>query len=344
MKKLAVGLIGLIVIAGFLFVVLGPPILPHFEEITHGYSGLDAQITGVGVPDYYVDVTKNVGVTYTFVDVSFAGPLGSTKNGVEAADPTGVSCGIGVPQLYLEDYKLLGSKSEHVGSDNVTTSHKQNIMHLQMSVNLKTAGWGLDWVYDVIFWVQLRQNPNTVFQNANSSYACILDVRTRDAATYVNPNDFVVDPSGGGYDVPLTPVDSTTAPTWVTDAGYSGVISQLTTIKFPVHVVKAIPGSFAGFFRGESEARMTFDIDVLLLGEWVQVRPWVAVTYPPVPPSLWEAIAMFIYLIAGFAITIVLLVKVPDPRFKIVGLIVVWAIIAYQLGWIDQLLGGLSGG
>ena len=346
MNTKALGIIVLVVAAG-LGVAFVAPVVNHSlisADIMSGYSGLEARMLGVDIPIDYKTVTYSAISNKIILDVNLA----SAASWIEANDPTGLTVSISQPQQYQVGTPVqtatVNSRFENeTGNYTVSKYFKSTIITMQMSIEFQTSGWGLEFIRSLTYWIQLQQNPNTVFQKANSSFAAILDVVTHDIPT-TNGGTWTISPDASGFDLPLTSLSTVPVPEWVSQMNYTDTISNLAIVKFPVSVVKAAPSSTFGGWRVDGDLLLKLDIDVLLLGEWIQVRPWHATELPPPPPNPFAAVGAALMVLFGLVVTIALLVKVPDPKFKVVGLVIVWLVIAWWLGWINALIGAMGFG
>ena len=120
-------------------------------------------------------------------------------------------------------------------------------------------------------WIQVEENPFSVFSNADESIAYTINVYTLDKVTIYN--DIEVKPSAAAYDFPLTQVgEPSPIPQWVTESGFTDNVQYFEKVKFAVEVLRG-HATWVGD-RVESTAEWEIGIDMLLLGEWKQVHPY----------------------------------------------------------------------
>jgi len=222
-------------------------------------------------------------------------------------------------------------------TDYLTTNKTWEVKRVtcNMQVTVRTYSGGLADVWgDVVFWIQLDNNANSMFTTAAESIVFFVNVYTRDAVEKTGTMDVV--PSAGGYDFDLTSMASTPVPQWVIDSGYTTNANLFRTVQFPLKVLSGAP-YLQVVTRFESSATWDIGIDLILIGEWEQVkttRVWDAGVDEP--EDWFDAIIAFLLLIAwvivGFAATIVIFRFVPGMKMKLIAVGVVWAVLIAIFG------------
>lgn len=341
-QLLLIGVLAMIGIAAFL-VVANP--LGLSVVTVHGYEGPVAAINSIEDPfeaTTYGVTIDNRGTSATAVPTDdYKVPI---ING-----PTGTRIEINGAPAVISDEVIDKINRTWVSGDkrytDIVEIHKTRC-RMDAKVQSYLGGFAPSgpWTY----WVQIEENHQAVFRGANESIAFILMVRTADYAKsygYVEP-----DPSSGGYVIPFTTVQQAPVPDWITDSGYSGQLSNCKSVKFPLTVLTITPqAGVLWLTRTESHTTWQIEVDVLVFGHWsyiVDYKPW---TEPPDPWDwLWDlfaSIGMAVWLLIGVIGSLLILLRVKDPRILAVGLIMLWAVLAVPLGWWDLLLsGGLTGG
>jgi len=349
-KITAIMVIGLFVGAGALVWFAGGGRLPDPLAIIQGYGGMNAETTDVIASNYdesYGPYGSHIHKTVLPTSASFDVDANYV---LEAFDPTGVKMEIsGALNVLSREVIDTVSKWEvdETAHTNTTKTVQVNKVKCSMGVGINTFGYGVAAINNVVFTVRLSENSVNVFQGADDSIAYILLVETIDKAKLNNIIDVV--PLGTGYTFPLDTVKSVPAPAWITEAGYSGQLSDLKVVQFQITVVTAQPLSFAGVKTYESSAELQIGVDVLQFGFWKQVKDYNPYGLPDWGPLQWlydllVAIGAFLAIIIGVVITVVILVKVKRPRLAIVAVVILWAALAFFLGWLDPFLGGLTDG
>lgn len=209
-----------------------------------------------------------------------------------------------------------------------------------MQVTIRTYQGGLADIYgDVKFWIQLDDNENSIFTNADEHIVFFVNVYTREAVEKTGNMDVV--PSAGGFDFDLTSIESTPVPQWVIDSGYTTKSNLFRTVQFPLRILSATP--YLGIVpfvdlgrRYESSATWDIGIDVILIGEWEQVkttRVWDAgIDIPPPLEDLIAFLLLMAWVIVGFVATIVIFRYVPGMKMKLIAVGVVWAVLIFVYG------------
>jgi len=353
-----------IIVVVIVLLLFAPMYLP-LSVIPHGYDGVTSNMASV--EHDYEDVETLDSLYYKGINprARFDNPLDILLSN----NPTGIRCSISAPQfLESEDLDPINS-SKVVYVDGVQmveeTTTQVSIMKFEMSATLQTYigidDWGGDTqpIYDVKFWIQLQNNLFSVF-GADESAIAILSVRTQQKPVIAQLGDDIdFEPKAGGTDLALYSVEGTKL-TNIPDSASSSYnidnLRNLQIVEFAIDVIKADPAGNTIIHpaRLDCQVDFTFDIEVLLFGMWTQLRPYVE--YEPPDPdmdlidefwlwleSLVEDVVFFGLVIVGIALTIVVLIYVPNPKYKLAGAIVVWAGVGYFLGWYDMLFDYFAG-
>jgi len=338
MKKLAVVLGILVLVVSIIYV--GTGFKPASSVPIMGYDGITSEF--VDIEHGYTDASESISITSASMRPKTVLDNGMISN---LLTPTGLRAELGQPSV-------IGSRldwSDMIIVEDETTSTRKtweaHIIQAQMGVTIRTDGIGVATVNNVIFWIQLEENSYSVFTDATESIAFIIEVYTYDEATESNIDLIDVDPASGSYTIPPTTVETEPIPPWIAESGYTGNLQNFKKIKFPLKVLEATPGHILGWARTETQVTFHLQIDILLFGYWEVVsefKKWIEPDIPDLIADLLAFIIQFLGLIIGLVCTIVILWKVPDYRIKAVGIIVVWAIVGWQLGWLDMLLAGLT--
>jgi len=214
---------------------------------------------------------------------------------------------------------------------------------MRMGVSVRTDGTGLATVKDVKFWIKLTENSYSVFQDADESAACILEVRTYDDAYESDSSLVDVKPMSTGYSFPLTTIATSPVPEWMVDSGYTGNLNNFKSVKFAVEVVEMTPSSFFLNLRNEVQAEWFIEIDVLLFGYWEVVSPYVEFGGggSDAPDLLAQLLAFLLqtsWIIGGFIIMVAVLYFAPG-RYKVIGPVVFVVFLLMGLGVFEVFLG-----
>ncbi|MHA1812737.1 MAG: hypothetical protein ACTSYX_04800, partial [Candidatus Thorarchaeota archaeon] len=220
-----------------------------------------------------------------------------------------------------------------------------------MTAVLETYGDGWVSIKDVKFWILLENNAFSVFTSADETAVAVLNVYTSERPEIGQQGkklDF--DPEGGGYDLPLYTAEGqkvSSVPDWLQDEYAVENLKRLQTVRFPITVIEAAPTtvSFFDWSRVECQAVITLGIDVLLFGQWEELRPYHKVE-PPEPDKTWwdmlqdwleensPSLMGILLLVIGLVFTVIVFRFVPDWRMKLVAVAVVWLILLlWFAGW-----------
>jgi len=343
MRKIITVLAILALLLGFAYVA-GVGYHPSSSAPITGYDGITSEF--VDIEHGYTDATQSISITSASMRPKTVLDNGLISN---LLTPTGLRAELQQPSVFgsrLDWSDTIRETTKDLGS--YTTLQKTweaHIVQAQMGVTIRTDGVGVATVNNVIFWIQLEENSYSVFTDATESIAFIIEVYTYDEATESNVDLIDVDPASGSYTIPLTSVETEPIPSWITESGYTGALQNFKKVNFPLKVIEATPGHVLGWARTETQVTFHLQMDILLFGYWEVVsefKEWIEPDLPDPIADLIEFIIQFLGLIIGLVCTIVILWKVPDWRVKAVGIIFVWALVGWQLGWLDLLIAGLT--
>lgn len=316
---LVIGIIAVIVIAGSVLEI-------------HGYSGLEA--TSGDINHSYPHAQETKTETSLSVDpVSF-----QSIEGIPI-DVTGLRCSWGQPgQIGTRD-PWQNSAEERLSNGTLVKEWQVSIIEMEMGISVSTSGAGDAIIQDVTFSIELRENPHSVFQTADETRAYIINVYTREMTQFNIPLTGMMEvwPTAKGEDFPVDPLSSEPVPQWILDSGYTKELKSFLEVAFAINVVKARPGG-AWIFRAESQAQIAVGVDVLLFGYWEELRPYREYD---LFVTIWEMIQQYLVVVAGFVAMVILVVVLPG-RWKIIGPILFVLTLFYSLGYLEQILQGLS--
>lgn len=294
------------ILAGVVIILILAPFMLFRggSTIPHGYDGVVSKITSIshgydsvtmlGYPDslYYAGLNPDVYMLGT--------SLSSIRN------PTGIKLSVTAPQ-YEKTLNLDPlSKNETVTKDGrqwvKETTLKRSIVTFEMFATMKTYEETYadnDAITDVIFWIELKNNDMSVFTDPDDVAVAILSVRTDGLPVKEQVGlELEFFPDAGGQDLPLTTAtgSETYGATIPRQAGINVEgFNNLRIIKFPIHIITATPigtSIFSG--RIDCQAKWDFKVEVLLIGQWVELRPY-AEYIPPTPEKpWWESLFDFI--------------------------------------------------
>ena len=252
------------------------------------------------------------------------------------------SCGLkftiqSAPVVYGEAEKI-DEIVEYVVDDsaktNMTKTWEVHEIELRMGVTIETYQGGLQASPSAIFWIELENNDASIFSTADEQYAYFVQVYTNQPADIVGVITSYGEESGWSFD--RTAIGTDPVPQFVLDAGYTPAAEDCAHVKFPVELLSAAPTTIVATSRAESRITLHISIMVILFGMWERVVPYVEWVPPVIPDLLGDLVAFLIpliYLIIGFASTIVIFMKVPDVKIKIIAVVLVWAVLGIPLGW-----------
>ncbi len=364
MKRIIVVLIAGLAVLGIVATFVLPVFLPM---AIIGYDGPVASIVGI---DHTYD---DVGLEGTIVEQVYPTDAYLYPDLPDIGDlivPTGLRAEIMAALNIIDTVALepiIRSDSEEVDTGTVdgvdyvdyeitNTTWEVSRIECQMSVTVYTYNGGLKDIHgDVIFWIQIENNPFSIFSTADESFAFFVNTYTRDKAVITGDMNVVPTSSGFDFDSVSVVMDSTRVPQWIIDSGYTTNAELFTTIKFPLKILSAKP--YLGLVpfvdlgvRYESTATWDIGVDVILIGVWEQVkttRVWESGAITPGGLFDWffellAAIGAFLWVGIGLVGTIFIIMKVKKPMFVGVGLLILWGIILWQLGVFNVIWEGLE--
>ena len=262
--------------------------------IPHGYDGIASEITSIDHDLYEeTEVTmlgefyyKGINVDAGF-DVAPLYPWGT--------DPTGIKMTVTAPshESTLDLDPLLSNETYFEDGVKMirTTTLRRSIVTFEMHSTVKTYDPGGAPIENIIFWIELKNNDDSVFTDPESIGIAILSVRT-DEAPDIEQKGIDIDffPDAGGQDLPLYAVNGTEVSRLdiPTQAGINvDNFNQLQVVRFPVEIINAQPIlAFLNQPRVDCQVTFDFKIEVLLLGQWTVYRPY-AEYIPPIPELTW---------------------------------------------------------
>ncbi|MFW9849445.1 MAG: hypothetical protein ACFFF4_09900 [Candidatus Thorarchaeota archaeon] len=317
--------------------------------VPHGYDGPAASMDSIE----YDTVKYPFARQYVYLYDAGIDPYNYIL-GIETDSATGVKCRITAPQFDRELENMDQSISEIVTQDgeeyNHTITQRASLQKFEMTAVIETYGAGMTGIEGVTFWIRLYNNDFSVFAGADRTVISFINVYTIDVDIQQQAENLEFDPDGQGYDVEMHTADKdpvTSVPSWTEDFYNIDNLKALSEVYIPIRIYDADPEfkSLTDWKRVECQATITFGMDILVIGEWDTLKPYREVV-PPEPDLtpeeelllLLEAIAKALLLIGGIVVTFVILYRVPGRVYKILGLVITWAVIAYMEGWLDPLL------
>lgn len=342
----AIGIILLLIIIGM---TVAGVMLPVF--MISGYDGPVARIVDIDhtYRDFYIGTD-----TVEYINPNEAAVYPAISDLVDAFVATGLRAEImALPNILTTEVIDTIEESVKVETDRGTnelgeewidyevTNKTWEVSRIEcnMEVTIRTYSGGLADVYgDVVFWIQLDDNENSIFTTADESIVFFVNVYTRDEIEKTGTMDVV--PSAGGYDFDLTSIESTPVPQWVIDSGYTTKSNLFRTVQFPLKVLSGAP--YLSFItRYESSATWDIGIDVILIGEWEQVkttRVWKAgVDEPDLMDLAW--LVPYIVILVGLICTIAAGKFVHNIPVLLLTIAVIWAVVAgilFTTGFFDE--------
>ena len=334
---------GIIIGIVILFLVLsGLAIGGLLPFIIMGYDGPVAKVVEI---DHIYD--EGFGDAYwdEWVNPTDAAVYPTSHDILDAITPTGLKIEIMAAPNVLE-YIPIETINQTIKSDDGKTETTKfwdiQKVKCSMSVTVETYMGGLADIFgDVVFWIQLDENPNSIFSDVDDSLVYFVNVYTRTAATKEGGISYV--PKAGGFPFEYETVETKPVPQWFIDSGYSTSAAGQSSVKFPIKITSAVP-LLAWNVRSESYVTFDIGIDIILVGHWEETKDVLDWEWPELPDLLGDILAgilFFIYLIVGLVSTIVVFWKVPDTKVKIITVIIIWAVLAIPLGWYDILFTGV---
>ena len=309
--------------------------------VIHGYDGPVATIVDIDAPDYGEGANENYRelVTDTHAHVYLDG-----------LDPIGIfaPCGLrmeiqAAPNVISSEIidTLTRNVIDTVAKTNTTTTVEVQRVRCDMQVHVTTYEGGLASCYGATVWIQVEENAYSIFSNADNNIAWIAHIYTRDAATEIGSMEFI--PTSAGYTFPLTTVSKHTVPQWLRDSGYSASGELFEVVKFPIEILSGVP--YLGWIT-RHESSISFDIgfDVILVGEWKEVHPYLEGGWPD-PTELdptWLIITILLSIVgvAGSVLIVVRLGGRFHPVLLFIFVALTWVPLILWLG--TDLIGKLQ--
>ena len=252
-----------------------------------------------------------------------------------------------VPNVLSQEVIDTVSKSviDEVAETNTTTTVEIVKAKCNMGIAIATYEGGLATIRDVTFWIELQDNADSIFSSADDRFAYFVDIYLRDTAE--EQGSMTVHPSAEGAGFDTDPITEEEVPQWLIDAGYQTSGSKMTHIRFPLEVLTAVPILIPGIppVREESNTEWDIGFDVILTAKWVHVADYKDFNFPDLPDfwgTLLDAIAQFVWYIAGISVSIVVIAKVKDPRYIALLLGLTWMLVFWQTGVFTDILGALG--
>ena len=246
-----------------------------------------------------------------------------------------------VPNVLSQEVIDTISKSvlDEEAETNTTTTVEIWKAKCNLGLTVETWEGGLAQIKDVTFWLELQDNADSIFSSATDRYAYIVEVYNRNQVLKEGSMTVVPTAQGAGF-VPTT-ITEEEVPQWLIDAGYQASGSQMTHIKIPIKILSAVPIQ-SGNVRLESYTTWDIGFDVIMTAKWVHVSDYKEWGWPELPDfwgTLLDAIAQFAWYIAGIVVSIVVILKVKDPRYIALLLGIMWLVVLWQTGALHQLIG-----
>lgn len=347
----AIGIIVILIIVGLTATSL---VLPTF--MISGYDGPVASVVDIDhtYRDFYIETD-----TVEYINPTEAAVYPAISDLVDVFIATGLRAEImAAPNILTSEVidtieqsvsVATGTGTNELGeeyTDYEMTNKTWEVTRVScnMQVTVRTYSGGLADVYgDVVFWIQLEDNAFSMFSTAEESICFFVNVYTRDAIVKTGTMDVV--PSAGGYDFDLTSIESTPVPQWVVDSGYTTNANLFRTVQFPLKVLSGAPYLGVVPFvdlgtRYESSATWDIGIDVILIGEWEQVkttRVWKSGVDEPDDLS-W--LIPYIVILVGLICTVVAGKFVGgNIPVLLLTIAVIWAVVVvilYSTGFFDE--------
>jgi len=338
----------IILVAGFfILIVILPFALPLLGRVTvsiHSYDGPVATIESIdhSYPDTLSGPIEDVQLNAAYV-------IPGTPDLYDAMNPAGLKVTIqSAPVLYetvlIDSIEKL--EVDDTAKTNTSTLWEVHELEFRMGVTIETFAGGLLSAYGATFWIELLSNDDSIFSTADEQYACFVQVYTNQPSEIVGSIEIYGEDQGFSFD--RTSLTTQNIPQEILDSGYTIATSSTGHIKFPIQVISATPSLFFST-RTEAEAEMHISIMVILFGVWERLVPYVEWDNP-VPPGWFDwifalipGIVMFVWFGIGIVATLLILLKVKNPTYVGVGLLILWGIILWQLGVFDMIWGGTDG-
>jgi hypothetical protein len=270
-----IGIVVLALIVGGSLITLD---LNNNRPIISGYDGLVAEITDIDSP--YTSPPMTINQTYATIDPPWLGGLSPDPCGLKMEMDGSVDVH-GVGEV-LKDFNQV---INHTDGSKTIIRRLVQIMNCSMGVTVTTIHYGMSEINNVVFTIVLTENDFSFFTDANETYAYILEVYTRSPADLYGY--ITVIPEVAKYPFPLTTIERSTVPSWLSDIGYNADnLARRSKVSFEIQVSSAHPIGISDTW-GWTASTATFDIgiDVFLAGNW---EKYVAKGWEPQPdPAPW---------------------------------------------------------
>jgi len=234
---------------------------------------------------------------------------------------------------------------DDVAQTNISKTWNVYEVELRMGVTIETYHGGLQFSPGATFWIELINNEQSIFSTSDEQIAYFVQVYTNQPSEIVGSIEVYGEDQGYSFD--RFPLTTTTVPQWILDGGYTPEAGSCTHIKFPIQLISAAPSLFATT-RTEAEIEIHLSVMVILFGMWERVVPYIEWDNP-LPPGVFDwlfelmaAIGVFLWVGLGLIGTIFIIMKVKNPTYVGVGLLILWGIILWQLGVFNVILEGLE--
>jgi len=341
----AVIIIGIIIIAVFVPLLIG---LLNPYAIVHGYDGPVATVHSVeqdyrgGDPSLFPNLIVYEGTTSAWVDPNTADVL-------DAVVPCGVKVTFqGAPVVYASE--IIDNVTEVV-VDDVTKTNKTKTwvvqeVELRMGATVETYKGGIQDSPGATFWVQLTENEFSVFSGVTDSIGYFIEIVSHERSDKTGSIEVLGEDQGYNYEI--VPLEEVEVPQFIIDGGYTESAKYFNKVRFPIELVRAAPTTIIGAAREESRLDLHISIMVLLFGYWertVKYIEWLGAEDPTGwawLDDLLAGITKFLWLIVGVIGTIIVVMKVKNPRYVAVTLAILWSITLWQMGALDALLGAVG--
>jgi hypothetical protein len=335
-------LIAVLILLGILGVMVASVLLPSIAPdplIIHGYDGPVARITEIETSTYdmYDDVREII-----YSNDARVYPVRPDYE--DYFVKTGVRLEIkSAPNVVDTEY--LETITEVIVDDVAKTNTTKNWDVQKVKCSMGATAWtyegGVRGCGEVIFWITLDDNADSIFSTLDDHYAFFVNVYLIDPVMIAG--EMQVHPAFTG-DFTYTSLSTESVPQWIYDAGYSGNINNHRVIKFPIKILNAEPAAI-GDARTDARTEFHIGFDVILFGYWeqtVEYRPWVGPIIPDLLTDIITFLTLMAWIIIGFAATILIFRYVPDMRMKLLAIGIVWVVLLaiYGINAITVWLGG----
>jgi len=296
--------------------------------LIHGYDGPVAAITEVE-HDYPSGIYPAVVVTPTHAEV-----YPQTAEITDLFVASGLRCEImGAPNVGTSEVidEVVKSVIDKEAKTNTTTTVQVQKVKCQMSVTAATYRGGLASVFGTTFWIQVEENAYSIFSNADNNIAYIVNIFNAEVPQERGNMEYVG--MAKGYNFPITSVSKHPVPQWLIDAGYQPAGELFEVVKFPIEIMSGCP-YFELITRVESDITFTIGIDVILIGEWVQIKDWIDWELPEPEDQIW-LIVVILLAVVGVAGTVLIVVRLGGkfhPVLLFIFVAVCWVPLILWIG------------